>query len=239
MTDNVPPLPPFSQPPPPPPSGFDPDPSRTGPAWEEPGPIFARFAQTAQALLLGPTAFFRTMRRAGGLGPPIVFGVIGSVLGGVVSAIYQMVLSTMTAGMQGPDAARDQAILGLFSTGCIAIVMPVGAVLSMFIGSGIYHLMLLLLGEARRPFETTLRVSAYATGATSVLSLVPLCGSVVGGIYALVAAIIGLAHAHEISTGKAAVAVLLPIGVCCVLVLVFYGAIAALIVGGLMAGARR
>ena len=96
--------------------------------------------------------------------------------------------------------------------------------------------MLLLLGGARRPYETTLRVSAYASGATSVLGLIPLCGAFIGGIYAVVVAIIGLSRAHEISTGKAAAAVLLPIVLCCGLVLLFYGAIAAIVFGALVVG---
>ena len=64
----------------------------------------------------------------------------------------------------------------------------------------------------------------------------PLCGGVIGGIWALVIVIIGLAAAHEIPTGKAAAAVLIPIVVCCVLVLVFYAAIVALVFGAVMAG---
>jgi len=238
MTDSVPPLPPA------PPTGWpptepsDPDPSRSAPPWEQPGSWFTRFAQTTQAVLVNPAEFFRLMRREGGIGQPVVFGLIGSVLGGIAGALYQMVLSTMLAGMQGPGAAREQAIAGLFSTGCLVVVMPLAAVVGMFIGSAIYHVMLLLLGGARRPYETTLRVSAYTSGATSLLQLIPFCGAIIGGIYAIVVMIIGLARAHEISTGKAAAAVLLPLALCCVAVVIFYGALAALIVGGIMAGAH-
>ena len=60
------------------------------------------------------------MRRDGGLRAPIVFGVIGSVLGGVAGAVYQLLLSTLMAGMQGPAAAREQALIGAFSTGLLS-----------------------------------------------------------------------------------------------------------------------
>ena len=96
--------------------------------------------------------------------------------------------------------------------------------------------MLLLLNGARRGFETTMRVAAYAHGSAAMFNLVPLCGGIIGSIWALVIVIIGIARAHEIPTGKAAAAVLIPIAVCCVLVLVFYAAIAALIFGAVMAG---
>jgi len=235
MTDSVPPGPSSFSPGWSPVPAPDPDPARTGPAWEQPvGSWLTKFAQTTQAVLLGPDVFFRTMRREGGLGQPIVFGVIGSLLGGLAAAIYQMVFATLMAGIQSPAAAREQALAGAFSTGCLIVVMPLAAVLGMFIGSGIYHLMLLLLGGARRSYETTLRVSAYGTGATSLLNLIPLCGALIAAIYAIVIAIIGLARAHEISTGKAAAAVLLPIVLCCGLVLVLYAAFAALLLGAFM-----
>jgi hypothetical protein len=240
MTDVAPP------PPPVPPStwtplpGGDPDPTRTGPAWEQPdGSWFRRFAQTTQALLTAPGDFFRTMRREGGLGEPIGYGVIGSVAGGLVGAVYQLLLSTTMAGLQGPAAAREQALAGLFSTGCIIVIMPIASVIGMFIGSAVYHVMLLLLGGARRPYETTLRVAAYSNGGTAVLNLIPLCGSIAAAVYAIVVAIIGLSRAHEISTGKAAAAVLLPVLICCVLVVLFYGALAALFLGAIMSGASR
>jgi hypothetical protein len=150
-----------------------------------------------------------------------------------------LLLSTTMAGLQGPLAAREQAAAGLFSTGCVIVILPIVTVLSMFVGSAIYHVMLLLLGGARRPYETTLRVTAYASGATALVNLVPICGAVVAPIWSIVATIIGLARAQEISTGKAAAAVLLPVVMCCVLVAMFYAALAALVFGGLMSAAYQ
>ena len=209
---------------------------RTGPEWEQSGPWFQRFAQTAQGALLGPSLFFSTMRRTGGIGAPIIYGVLGTFLGGLAAGIYQFLLGTLLAGVNGAEAARDQAVINAFSTGCVVIILPVIAVLSLFINAGITHVMLLLLNGARRGFETTMRVAAYAHGSSALLNLIPLCGGPIGSIWALVLVIIGIARAHEIPTGKAAAAVLIPIVVCCVLVLVFYAAIIALVFGAVVAG---
>lgn len=209
---------------------------RTGPPWEQPGPWFQRFAQTAQSALLAPSEFFSTMRRTGGIGAPVAYGLLGTFIGGLAAGIYQFLLGTLFAGMNGAEAAREQAILNAFSTGCVVIVLPVLAVLSLFINAAIVHVMLLLLNGARRGFETTIRVAAYAHGSATLLNLIPLCGGVVGSVWALVIIIIGIARAHEIPTGKAAAAVLIPIAVCCVLVMVFYAAIAALLFGAALAG---
>ena len=201
--------------------------------------MFSRFAATTHDVLLTPAVFFRSMRRAGGLGAPLLYGIIGTVTGGVIAGIYQMILSTLGAGLEGPEAAQQQVLLSLFSTGCVVVFLPALAVLSMVIGAAIYHLMLLLLGAARQPFETTMRVSAYATGATSMLNVVPVCGGLIAAVWAIVATIIGLSQTHEISVGKAAAAVLLPVVACCALVVFLYASLAALIVGGLLAGASQ
>jgi hypothetical protein len=92
--------------------------------------------------------------------------------------------------------------------------------------------MLLLLGGARGTFETTMRVVAYTMGATSLLQVLPMCGSLLAAVWAVVVNIIGLAQAHEISTGKAAAAVLLPVVACCVLIVVAWAAAIASMLGG-------
>jgi hypothetical protein len=101
-----------------------------------------------------------------------------------------------------------------------------------FVAAGVMHLMLLLLGGARRGFEATFRVAAYAH-ATSLLLLVPFCGLPITLVWRVVTYVIGLAEAHQIGHGKALAAVLLPlVAVCCCcagLVFAFAGALASLV----------
>jgi hypothetical protein len=54
---------------------------------------------------------------------------------------------------------------------------------------------------------------------------VPVCGAVVGGIWAIVLTCIGLSKTHEITIGRAVVAVLLPMIVCCGLVALVFAAV--------------
>jgi hypothetical protein len=232
MSDSIPPVPPQDPAYPPVPPIGSPEGGRTGPSWERPGPFFERFATTAYEVLLSPTAFFSTMRREGGLAGPLTFGIVGALVGGVATAIYQLLLSMAGAGFGGPDAVRDQVFASLFSTGCILVILPFAGIVGMFISALIYHLMLLLLGGARHGFETTMRVTAYTSGAVGLLQLLPICGSAIAGVWSLVVAIIGLSRAHEISTAKAAAAVLLPIAICCVMAMLFSAAILTAIFGG-------
>ncbi len=73
----------------------------------------------------------------------------------------------------------------------------------------------MIVGGANKTFETTYRVFAYTSGSTALIGLVPICGGIVAGIWAIVCEIIGLREAHETTTGKAVVAILLPVIVCC------------------------
>ena len=121
------------------------------------------------------------------------------------------------------------------STGMLiafAIFMPALIALGSFVGAGILHLSLMICGGAKQPFETTFRTYCYVHGSAGILQVVPMCGAMVSGIWALVCLCIGLSKTHEISVGKAVLAVLLPTIVCCggfflVFVAIFSTAMAA------------
>ena len=107
----------------------------------------------------------------------------------------------------------------------IIILLPLFIVIGLFIGSAIVHLCLMIVGGANQPFETTFRVLAFSQGSTGPLQMVPVCGGLISGVWALVCTCIGLARAHETDTGRAVVAVFLPLVVCCggLLVLFMFG----------------
>ena len=77
------------------------------------------------------------------------------------------------------------------------------------------------------------KFQGYSAGSTGLIAMVPFCGGIVSAIWQVVILIIGLARAHEISTGRAAAAVLLPAIICCVAVMLTIGAIMAMVAAGL------
>jgi hypothetical protein len=110
-------------------------------------------------------------------------------------------------------------------------LFPLFAVVSLFIGSAIFHLGLLLLGDGQRGFAITLRAVAY--GCTPMLfAIVPICGSVIGGVWAFVLAIMGAAYGHRTEGWRATVAYFLPLIFCCCLafgMLWMFGALSTLV----------
>jgi hypothetical protein len=92
--------------------------------------------------------------------------------------------------------------------------------MGLFIGSAILHLCLMLVGGANRSFETTFRVVCFTGGAANLFSMVPICGGFVALIYSIVLECIGLTRAHQTTTGKALMAIFLPLIACCGLCIV-------------------
>jgi hypothetical protein len=199
--------------------------------------LFSARVETTRQVLAEPGAFFRAMPVAGGLGSPLLYAVLIGWVGLVAAAFYQAIFRSVMGSSWGAFGDRPEvaAVLGWVEgwAGFVAQVVFGGVfvVIGVFVAAGIIHLMLLLLGGARRDFEATFRVVSFAQ-ATSILALIPFCGQLVGGIWSLVLYVLGLAQAHQIGHGKAAAAVLLPLVlVCCCCAagaFLFAGAIAGL-----------
>jgi len=211
------------------PSGTDEE--RTGPAWEQREQLgfFPAIWQTIKTVLMDPNRTFATMKRDGGLGTPLLFNVIVASVGTIAAVLYQVVFQVGGMSMLPPEA-RQQSFPMLAGMGAgmlvlLVIAVPFFTIISTFITSGIMHLSLMICGGAKQPYETTLRTYCYATGAGMALYVIPLCGGTIGGLWGLVCLCMGLAKTHEIGTGRAVCAVLLPTAVCCILFAVVFAAI--------------
>jgi hypothetical protein len=169
------------------------------------------FFDTVGMVLTKPNEAFGMMKTEGGLMEPLLFALIGGSAGMIISFLMQVGLQSV-----GFMADRNSAILGM-GMGIVfgVILMPVFFVVGMFIASGILHLCLMIVGGAKKPFETTFRVVCFSSGSTYLLAMIPVCGGIIAALYNLVLECMGLARAHETEIGKAIMAVLLPILVCC------------------------
>lgn len=201
----------------------------TGLPWENRERLgwFNALVETVQMVLLRPAEAFAAMRREGGLVDPLLYTVILGMLGALVSFVFSFGLRSFGMGSQNGLGAFLGA--GAVSFGWL-ILMPFILVITAFIAAGLFHLVLMLVGGAKRPFETTLRVFCFSSGSANVLQIIPICGGLVAMIYSLVLNCIGLAQTHETDSWRAVVAVLSPIIICCGGGIVF-----AILMGGLAA----
>jgi hypothetical protein len=216
-------------PPPPPPS----PPGAAPLPWEQPGyPALEGLYETAKLFLLRPSEAFSRMSVAGDLGRPLIFAVVLGWLGIIAGQVYQLLIPGMPwRYFPGMDRGMDFAVPVVVTIGTM-ILAPIFILLGVFIWAAILHLFLLIAGGANNGFTATVRVVCYA-GTTQVLQIVPLCGGVITFLWSIALEIVGLAIAHRTTQGRAALAVLLPLALCCacaaVIAVAFGAAILALV----------
>ncbi len=212
--------------------------ARAGTPWERRGEIgfAAALVETTQRVFTAPAAFFRSMAVTGGMGSPLIYALIVGYAGVVISAIYDFVLVSVMGSSLGRFGAGSEAMAslapyleGAMGLGMKLVLGPLFIVVGLFLLAGIVHLALMALGGAARGFEATFRVTCYAE-ASSLLNIVPVCGSLLAPIALVVLMVIGLSEAHGTTRGRAAAAVLLPIVLCCCCLLIpLVGGLSALI----------
>src|ERR1700736_720411 len=203
---------------------------RSGLPWDERHTkgFFSAFIETLQMVLTRPGEAFTAMKREGGLGEPLVYALIGGTFGTVVGLFYRFALRSVFSGF-----GRTDAFDHMFGSAALILVMimsPVLVAIATFIVSAILHLCLMIVGGAKQSFETTFRVVCFSGGSINPLQVLPICGGLIAFVWGLVLYCIGLARSHEIETGRAVLAVLLPLIVCCgggFLILMMFGALGA------------
>jgi hypothetical protein len=203
---------------------------RTGLPWEhrqERG-FFNAFIETLTMVLTRPAEAFSVMKREGGFGEPLIYALIGGCLGGIVSALFSLGFQSIGLFADKNNSLAAMTRMGIgFGT---IILVPLIIVIFLFIWSALAHLCLMIFGGANQSFETTFRVFAFTQGSAGPLQIIPLCGGLISGIWAIVCNCIGLARAQETDTGRAVLAVFSPLIVCCgfVLLIAFmFGAMGA------------
>ena len=196
--------------------------------------------QTVRLLVINPSNAFSRLRRDRDITSPILFGIILSWVSVFLTQIWQFVLGSaftrLFGSLAGFETFEQQPSLVGFLVALV--ITPVFVVIAMFLGAGIYHLCLMVVGATENSptgFEGTLKVYAYSQVA-GLAAVVPMVGSFIYVIWAIVLAVIGYSTVHRTATGKTAIAVLMPLLLCCACALavaVSFGAMLSAIIAGM------
>ncbi len=173
--------------------------------WESGEGFVGAFLKTTQEVLFSPTKFFKKAAAGEGYWSPFIFAMISGIIGSGVALLWQWLFFSGVIPHQFFSAATYSVFLTV-----AVISIPFTVALSILLGSGVTHLCLMIVGGNRKGFVPTFRAISYSYSAT-LFYIVPFIGAFVGGVFLLVLAIFGVREGHEISTGKAVLAVLLPL----------------------------
>lgn len=187
--------------------------------WEDPAltGFFDRFVETVKLLATAPTEAFERMPTSGGIGRPLFFAITVGWIGIAVASVWILLFGGMSLPFMDQSQLGEAGAMMGFSTGFTIMLMvlaPIFVIIGVFFQAAILHLMLMLVGGANRGFEATARVCSYAMAA-ELAQIVPFCGSLLSAVWGLILLIVGLSTAHGITRGKAAIAVILPVILCC------------------------
>ncbi len=205
--------------PPPPPEPPTPPAARPLLPWEDrSAPRLKAFGETFVLFVTRPAEAFERMPTGAPVGRAVAWYLIFGWAATIVGQIYGLFFSFSVASLPfiPPEARRSlAATAGMRGVLAVATIVaaPLILAVTLLIVSGIYHLMLMILGGAAEGFTATLRVVCYAATA-AVAQGVPVCGGLAYLVWGLVLQVLGLSVAQKASLPKALAAVLLPILLC-------------------------
>jgi hypothetical protein len=173
------------------------------------------FTDVVRRVVARPVEFFSGIPRRGNYLAPLLFALICIEISTILGGLLRLALRTEAAGgvrFQGVDYGFGSFIADV-------ILAPIGGTIGLFIFAGIAHLLVMLfVGGGNSGYESTFRVVSYIS-VTSLVNWIPIIGGLLA-LYGLYLAVVGIRGMHATTTGRAALVVLLPIGLILLLVLI-------------------
>ncbi len=175
--------------------------------------------EALKLFVTSPSEAFSQTFKKGDYGSPLLFAIIVGWIGITIGQIWQTLMGASILSMMPADFRGYVPFVAGSAGGFLISVIfaPVYIIIGLFIWSAILHLCLIIVGGLEKSvagFEGSFRVVSYATVA-QLANLIPVLGGFICFVWTLVLAVIGLQKLHETPQGKAVMAVLIPIVLCC------------------------
>ena len=176
--------------------------------------FFPGLFMTIKLVLTSPRLFFGVMPVGGGLAKPLTF----TILVALVQSFAQFLWGTagLTAAMDGPEASLG-GMTGAAAAFMMLLLLPAVVAGGQFLVTGIYHVILSMMGAADQGFEGTFRALAYSN-APIVLGLFPMLTTeiemgwmMIVACWGLFLTATGLKHIHKTSYAKVVPVCLIPL----------------------------
>ena len=137
-------------------------------------------------VITNPMGFYRSMPKTGGLVEPMIF----MIAMGLIAGVLRTIISVLGLGLTGSSMMGAASI----------ILMPIFVTIFGFVGAAILYVIWRLMGSGES-FEVAFRCGAYATAIspiTSLISLVPYLGGVVGLVWMAYLMVVASTEVHKL-----------------------------------------
>ena len=170
--------------------------------WESGEGFLSAFFRTTGGALFSPTRFFKKISIGEGYWTPLIYGLITGIIGkgAAILWLWLFVAQFIPLGRLPYNFSILQFIIPL----------PFQQAIAIFVIGAIIHFCLMIVGGNNNGYKTTFRAISYSYSA-QLFNIIPFIGSLIGFIYWIILFILGVREGHGISTGKAVLAVLLPV----------------------------
>lgn len=192
-------------------------------------PVTEAAGRTWRESVFQPGRFFRAMPRGRGLRAALLYYLTLGILAEGIHLFWHFTLGP-PALETVPGGELFQALGGGANPLREFLLAPFYLLVAIFLSAAVSHAVLVIVRGSAHGFRTTVCVFCFAYG-PALFAVIPRIGVMIGVIWMLVLAIIGLREAHETGGAKAAVAVLGPV----VLALAIVFAILLTMMAGMLA----
>jgi hypothetical protein len=195
--------------------------------WESPrGGVLVRWWRTWAAVSFRAGRFFEAARARDDALAACTFSMMTGAMLGVAITLSMVSLSVLSSALAWRLLAlfgAQKLAVGLLSasitfSGGLGLALIITFALAGFTGpwvlGGVHHLILLLLDGTKLSYGHSVRVAAYAGGASIAWLMLPVIGWFVGFVFNVVHHVVGISATHRCGGGRAFVTWLLPHAAC-------------------------
>lgn len=166
------------------------------------------FGEKIKSFLVSPVETFQKVKDED-LGMVLKYFIVLAVIFSILYAIIETALATTVSWLMPLKMPFVKGLTGELSVVALFVISLFLLVIGLFLGAAIIHVFIYLLG-GKRGFVQTVKAIGYGMTPTLILGWIPVVGRIVG-IWSLVVEILGIRELQDMSTGKAALAVILPL----------------------------
>lgn len=198
-----------------------PPPEVRGNPWERRAAlgVVQGFLDAVKIFVTSPAEAFSQTLKSGDYASPLLFAIAVGWMGMFIGQLWDTMVGASLLSML-PSEFRSEVPYFLFGSGGLLVSLifaPAMVIVGAFLWSVILHLCLVIVGgldQSEAGFEGSFRVVSYGMVA-QLANLVPFVGDLLCAAWTLILAIIGVQQIHRTSQGKAIIAVLIPVALCC------------------------
>ena len=176
--------------------------------------FFERVFDSVRPLFSSPSTFFETLNPNLDITHGLMFYLVIIGIAVIADTFWNLLVGNHVRNLMmtmNPEIHNEQFnsmyMMGQVGTFFGMIFRFVFSAIQPFIMAGIYHIVLLVLGEGKNGYKATLNAVFFAS-TPLLLYIIPFCGSFFAFFWVIALQVIGISRLQQTTTGRALTAVL-------------------------------